>query len=39
MRAMYSAKGWARVPSAVWLPGRTSGMKFSSDERIRSHFF
>ena len=30
MRAMNAANGAARVFSSVWLPGRTSGMKFSS---------
>ena len=35
MRAMYAANGAARVLSAVWLPGFTSGMKFSSDDCTR----
>ena len=33
---MYAANGAARVFSAVWLPGLTSGMKFSSAARTRA---
>ncbi len=36
MRATNAAKGAARVLSAVWLPGLTSGMKFSSDDCTRA---
>ena len=36
MRAMNAANGAARVFSAVWLPGLTSGMKFSSDDCTRA---
>ena len=39
MRAMYAANGAARVLSAVWFPGFTSGMKFSTADCTRARRF
>ena len=39
IRAMKAAKGAARVLSVVWLPGLTSGMKFSTADFTRASRF